>query len=231
MDNTARQALIELLSEYVSRNKKQKIHEVLSMRTRRITIVLEDIHKDQNASATLRTCDCLGIQDVHVVENTTSFSIDEDVTMGSSKWLTIHRYRKKNINNTKLCFDTLRKKGYTIIATTPNKRSLSLDDISPRHKTALFFGNEETGLSDYALSRADACLKIPLHGFTPSYNISVSVAITLASLVERLHRSQTGWQLSEREKSELTLSWYRKIVRRSDLIEQKFMDAQLKIES
>ncbi|MCP4715446.1 MAG: RNA methyltransferase, partial [Deltaproteobacteria bacterium] len=73
------------------------------------------------------------------------------------------------------------------------------------------------------LQNADATLKLPMHGFTQSYNISVCVAMTLSAVIGRLHRSDIAWQLSEEEQQELKLEWYKKIVRRSDLIEKVFV--------
>ncbi len=219
-------ALINHLSQYVSENKRERIQDVLAFRTRYVSLVLEDIYKDQNASATLRTCECLGVQDIHVIENNSSFSIDEEVTIGSSKWITLYRYRNKNENNTANCFTSLREKGYTIIATTPNRDAQTLEEISLAVKPAFVFGNEESGLSDYALQSADRHVRLPMYGFTQSYNISVSVAVTLSYIINELHASAIAWHLRDDEKKELTLEWYRKIVRRSDLVEKAFLQSK-----
>ena len=67
-------------------------------------------------------------------------------------------------------------------------------------------------------------MKLPMHGFTQSYNISVTVAIVLSRLVERIRESELDWRLSEAEKNELTLEFYRRIVKRHDLLEEKFWE-------
>jgi tRNA (guanosine-2'-O-)-methyltransferase len=208
----------------MSQNKIKRIERVLTFRTRYITLILEDIYKDHNASATLRTCECLGIQDVHIIEKTSPFTVNHNVTQGSSKWLSLHRYKQKENSNTQTCYKMLQKKGYKIIAATPNEQEKSLTEISLNTKLAFVFGNEEKGLSEYALQAADVYMKLPMYGFTQSYNISVSVAITLSYILEKLHQSKIAWQLTDTEKSELTLLWYKKIVRRSDLIEKKFLN-------
>jgi tRNA (guanosine-2'-O-)-methyltransferase len=63
-----------------------------------------------------------------------------------------------------------------------------------------------------------------MYGFTESLNISVSVAICLNTLISKLHVSDE-WKhgLSMEEQEELTLQWYRKVVRKSDLIEREFL--------
>jgi len=84
-------------------------------------------------------------------------------------------------------------------------------------------GNELKGTSSFALDRADQKIFIPMHGFTESFNISVSAAICLNTLLTKIRESNISWQLSEEEKETLRLQWYRKVVRRSDLIEQEFL--------
>ncbi|MCP4717130.1 MAG: RNA methyltransferase, partial [Deltaproteobacteria bacterium] len=222
MDSIIRDRLIEHLGSFVSDNKLTKIEDVLRYRTRYVTLVLEDIFKAHNANATIRTSECMGVQDIHIIENSSPFSISDDVTQGSSKWVSLHRYRTGDQNNTVSCFQALRDQGYYIIATTLDEHSLELDAVPLDKKMAFVFGNEDQGMSDYTLQNADATLKLPMHGFTQSYNISVCVAMTLSAVIGRLHRSDIAWQLSEEEQQELKLEWYKKIVRRSDLIEKVF---------
>jgi tRNA (guanosine-2'-O-)-methyltransferase len=228
MNNRIRGGLIKHLSQYVTRNKIDKINEMLKYRTNYVTLILEDIYKPHNAGATIRTCECLGVQNIHIIENTSLFTVSHDVTQGSYKWVTLHRYNEKNRNNTETCIRTLKSEGYRIIATTPNTNidNQTLEEISLDTKLAFMFGNEEEGLSDYSLKAADAYLKLPMHGFTRSYNISVSVAITLSYIIDKLHKSNVPWQLTRTEKNELTLAWYKKNIRRSDLIEKAFLEQQ-----
>jgi tRNA (guanosine-2'-O-)-methyltransferase len=86
------------------------------------------------------------------------------------------------------------------------------------------FGNELRGVSNYALEHCDKKVRIPMYGFTESLNISVSVAICLNTLIAKLH--QDSWEkygLQSEEKEELTLQWYRKVVRKSDVLEREFL--------
>jgi tRNA (guanosine-2'-O-)-methyltransferase len=70
MNKSEREALlISHFSKYITDHKKDVVEKVLSHRTRYVTLVLEDIFQSQNASATVRTCECFGIQDIHIVEN------------------------------------------------------------------------------------------------------------------------------------------------------------------
>ena len=158
-------------------------------------LVLEDIYKSQNASATLRTCDALGIQDVHIIENHSPFSLDSNVSLGSCQWTTLKRYRESGGNNTQACFAALRAQGYRIVATAPGPGSQGLEDIGLESKCAFVFGNEEQGLSAEAIDGADACVSLPMYGFTQSYNISVSVGIVLMHMTRSLRTAGVEWQL------------------------------------
>ena len=49
------------------------------------------------------------------------------------------------------------------------------------------------------MANADEHLRFPMHGFTESYNISVSAAITLYTVMQRLRASDVRWQLDGRQ--------------------------------
>ncbi len=220
-----RRALIEFLGQYVTENKRTKIRQVLTYRTYYVTIALEDIYQPQNASATIRTCECLGVQTVHVIENRNEFRVSPKVTQGASKWVDIRRYRAQGQDNTTRCIQDLRARGYWIVATTPNvTHCYTPEEIPLDRPLAFLFGNEEEGLSPRALEQADAYLRLPMYGFTQSYNISVSVAMTLTHVISRLHRSDRPWRLTPEEQEALTLAWYRRIVRRHRSLEAYFWE-------
>ena len=82
-----KQQLYEALAELFSDNKRGLFDRLVQHRTRHITVLLEDIYQPHNASAVLRSCDCFGVQDVHIVENHNRFNPAGDVAVGSSKWV------------------------------------------------------------------------------------------------------------------------------------------------
>lgn len=214
------------LSQFVSEHKKQGIDKVLDHRTRHVTVVLENIYQSQNASAVIRTCECMGLQDVHIVENTSKYELNVRVLKGSHKWMNLERYRTRGVNNTEVCFEKLRAEGYRILVADPGEDGISIHDVPVTEgKLALVFGNELSGISSYALQHGDQKIRIPMFGFTESLNISVSVAICLNSLVTKMNAEGGDYGLTDPEKNALKLHWYRKIVKRSDLIEREFLRA------
>lgn len=214
--------LYTFLSGFISENKKKKFEEIILQRTRYVTVVLEDIFQPHNASAVLRSCDVFGIQDVHIIENNNKYEINPDVALGSTKWLSLYKYNKAE-NNTADCLQHLKNSGYRIIATTPHKNDETPESLPLEDKIALVFGTEMQGLTPEVIEMADGFVKIPMYGFTESLNISVSAALLVRSITERLRNSQIPWQLSEEESLDIRIAWARNVVKRSDVVEREFL--------
>ena len=211
--------LLEKFYEHISENKKTLFDSIIQQRTRHVTVALENIFQPHNASAVLRSCDCFGVQDVHVIENTNEYAPNREIDMGSSKWLNIQHYSETE-NNTLECINKLKAKGYKIVATTPHENDSFIDELPVDQPVALLFGTEATGLSQLALDNADAFVKLPMYGFTESYNISVSVALALFNITERMRKTENlNWQLSDEESVDIRLEWAKKVVKHSEKVE------------
>lgn len=213
--------LIDHMKNFVTENRYDLFLEKINFRTDYLTVVLEDIYQSQNASAVLRTCDCFGIQDVHIIENTNDYKINPDVALGSFKWLNLIKYNQRE-NNTLLAINELKKQGYRIIATTPHTNDVLLDDFDlNKGKSALFLGNELKGVSDIVMENADEYLRIPMYGFTESFNISVSAAIILHSLSDKLHKTNIDWHLNKEKQKSIILNWLKTTIKDYELIDRK----------
>ncbi|WP_053404352.1 RNA methyltransferase [Persicobacter sp. CCB-QB2] len=218
------QAKIEYFQEYVTETKKALLEQVMDERTRQIAIVLEDVYKPHNASAVFRNCDCFGVQDLHIINNSTEYHINPNVSKGASNWVTMHRYEQEGKPNTDLCYKELKSQGYKIYATSPNVEGKTLDQVDLNGKVAIAFGNEADGLSDFALDQADELLRIPMYGFTESFNISVTTALCLHSLVERLRKERNDWHLTEEDRQFLRSVWYMGLTRNADMHLKRLME-------
>jgi tRNA (guanosine-2'-O-)-methyltransferase len=217
-----KEKLLAWLLTFVSSNKSSKFAEKIDYRTRYLTIVLEDIFQPHNASAVLRSCDCFGIQDVHIIENRYKYDVNPDVALGSAKWLNLIKHSGKPDNTTD-CIESLRKQGYRIVATTPHKDDYLPESIILDQKTALVFGTELEGLTPTVINMADAYLRIPMYGFSESLNISVSAALLLYTLTERLRKSDIHWKLTEEEKTDIMLQWAKNVVKKPSVLEREFI--------
>jgi tRNA (guanosine-2'-O-)-methyltransferase len=215
--------LIQFLSGFVTPERLTLFNKILSNRTNFLTIVLEDIFQTQNSSAVLRSSDCFGIQNVHVIENRNIFQVNPDVVRGASNWVTVNRYNNGAMN-TLDAIHKLKADGYRIIATSPHEHDVNLEEFDlEKGKAAFIFGTERPGLTEIAKNEADEFMKIPMVGFTESLNVSVSVAVTLHHLTHKLRNNPSiDWQLKEEEKQKILLNWLRTSIKRVDLLEEKF---------
>ena len=197
--------LVEL-HKFLRPQRIERFEEVLANRTKHFTVAVENIFQSHNASAVMRSCDCFGVQDLHVIANHNEYELSKDVAMGAEKWVDMHSYYKKE-NNTQDCIDELKSQGFQIVATTPHTNDVLLPDFDVTKKSAFFFGTEISGLSDIVLDQADAFVRIPMYGFTESYNISVSAALVLHDVVNRLKKSEVDWALSEQDLMDKRIDW------------------------
>ena len=210
------------LCDIITAERKQTLERVIGLRTSHFIPVIENIHKAQNASAVLRTCDCLGLQEVRIVENNNKFSVTDDISLGANKWLNIRKYNSAD-NNTERCFNDLRAEGYKIIATMPHDNDIDLQDIDITQKAAVVFGSEVDGISQEAIANADCFMKIPMFGFTESFNISVSAAITLHHLTDKLRNSDIDWHLTEEQRLNTLIQWALQSITARDKIEKELL--------
>jgi tRNA (guanosine-2'-O-)-methyltransferase len=209
--------LLNYLEGFLTDNRKERFSEVLKNRTNHLTVVVEDVFQFHNTSAVMRSCEVFGIQELNIVEQRFGKNIDKEIAMGAQKWVDINKF--ETIGN---CIDDLRAKGYQIIATTPHNDSCLLHEFDITKKSALFFGTEKEGLSEEVMQNADGYLKIPMVGFTESLNISVSAAIIIQDLTNRLRQSNVNWQLSDEEILEKRLLWAKNTIKDIKRIEERY---------
>jgi tRNA (guanosine-2'-O-)-methyltransferase len=215
---------LDFLENILTDNRKERFATVLANRTNHFTVAMEDIFQLHNTSAVMRSCEVFGVQELNVVEERYGKSIDKEIAMGAQKWVDVNRF--ESISG---CIESLKLKGYQIIATTPHENDCVLEDFDITQKSAFFFGTERNGLSEEVLKNADGFLKIPMVGFTESLNISVSAAITLQNVTSRLRNSDIKWQLSEQEILAKRLQWAKNSIKDIKRIEFRYFEEHPKM--
>jgi len=211
------QELLTYLESYLTPRRIALFDKVLAERTNHFTVATEDVYQLHNTSAVIRSCDVFGVQNVHITEERNVRKIDREIAMGAQKWVNVNRYHtvEDSVN-------TLKDKGYQIIATTPHNDACMLDEFDISKPSAIFFGTEKQGLSEELMQKADGFLKIPMVGFTESLNISVSAAIILQNLTSRIKRSEIDWQLTDEEKFDIRMNWATSCIKSSDQIIERY---------
>lgn len=215
--------LLEYLESQLTPQRKARFDAVLPNRTKHFTVATEDVYQLHNTSAVIRSCDVFGIQEIHIVEERNSKRIDREIAMGSQKWVDLKRFHAVSD-----CIEDLKENGYQIVATTPHEKDQLLADFDIHKKSCFFFGRETEGLSQEVLDAADCYLKIPMVGFTESLNISVSAAIILQEVTNKLRKSDVLWQLSKQEQLEKRLDWISKTLKSyEDIVERYYQEIKL----
>jgi tRNA (guanosine-2'-O-)-methyltransferase len=175
--------------------RRKRIDDVVAQRTRSVAVVLDRLEDNFNMAAVLRTCEGLGILEVHVVENPdVPFEPNGAVTQGCDKWLDIARYR-----DFAACRKALAGRGFALWASTVRPEATPLEEVRWDGKVALIFGNERYGVSDDVLRSADGTFWIPMRGFSGSFNISVAAAMVLSHAM----RSRPAGDLTPEEAAAL----------------------------
>jgi tRNA (guanosine-2'-O-)-methyltransferase len=214
--------ILEAFYEIITENKREMFDRIAADRTKHITVVLENVFQEHNASAVLRSCDCFGIQELHVIEKDNQYKVQRDIALGAGRWVDMYNFDKGSEVTTD-CLTKLKSKGYKIIATSPHTEK-TINDIDLTQPMAFVFGTERRGISDEVIELSDELVKIPMYGFTESFNISVSVALVLNTIRMRLEESNFNWKLSEDEIIDLKIKWCKKILNGGEALEKHFIE-------
>lgn len=205
--------LILLLKSMIQEKKWNLFRDIIQHRTRYLTVVMENVEQQHNLSAVIRSCDCFGLQDVHVIGENYQESINPKVEKGAAQWTSIYSYP-----TTQQCFQELKKKGYKILVTSPKAKRFIHEIPVEQQKIALVFGNEIKGVSANAMEQADELVKIPMFGFTESYNISVSAALCMQHFVNEIHNKVHNYNLSQQEQEEVLIAWMQNIIKNGEKV-------------
>ena len=212
----------------ITPNKVGLFEKIAPQRSRHLIVGLENIQQDHNASAIMRTMDCLGFQELHLIEKNNNYQFQRDIALGAARWLEVvqHQQEPEPILD---AINTLKAKGYRIVATSPHHRANTPQDIDLKQPIALFFGAEKHGISAELEANADSFLHIPMHGFTESFNLSVSAALVLNALRTRLAASNIDWLLTTTEQTQLKIAWCERILNGGQQLAQKFREEYQKV--
>lgn len=172
-----------------SESRVKKVNDVLAKKQPGLTLVLENVHDPHNIMAVLRTCDAVGVYEVHIIETrerTWNPKLGKNSSSGAKKWVIANTYQSIDA-----CYERLRNEDKMIFTTHMAKDSKNLYELDLKQNVALVFGNEHYGVSHEAVEKADGNFLIPQFGMIQSLNISVACAV---SLFEALRQRQNNGQ-------------------------------------
>ncbi len=147
--------------------------------------MLEQIYKPHNFSAIIRSCDAVGIPQIHAVAHHSGIPEYSHITSGAHKWVELTPH-----NSLSTAFENLKSAGYQMVVTNLSAQAVDFRSVDYCKPTALVFGTEQTGVSAEAVEMADTEVMIPMLGMTPSLNVSVACAVLLYEVQRQ--RQQAG---------------------------------------
>ena len=131
----------------------QKIRDVLNRRQPDLTIIMDNVHKPHNLAAIIRSCDAVGIGNIHgISSNERKVGTNLKSAAGSNHWVHLHIH-----NSITTVLSNLRSAGFFIYAANTSERAKDYRSIDYTGLTAM----------------------IPLDGMVASLNVSVAAAVIL----------------------------------------------------
>ena len=199
------------LESVLTSQRTAKMKAVLARRLSWLTVVLDNVYDRHNISAVLRSCEAFGVQDIHVIESIEPFQTNREISHGTEKWLSIHRWP-----DYAGCLEQLRAQLFTVYATGFSESAVSLFTVPVTQPLAIVFGNEHSGVSAELKHSCDGEIMIPMCGFVESLNISVAAAVAVAVLRQSIQK-QVGDQalLPAARREQIYSAWLQRQVHAS----------------
>jgi len=217
IDRFGPDAVCAALEPLLTPERIARIDRVLDARLASVVAAVEDTYDPHNAAATIRTCEALGLQELHVIEPGERFSAVKGVTRGAHRWIELQRWTTAGS-----AIEALRARDFAVYVTAPGATA-NIEEVDVTRPIAIVFGNEHDGISAEAVAAADGAISVPMFGFTESYNLSVTVGLAMSRLAAR-RRASIGapGDLEPARRERLRARWFALRIRAAvNIVERK----------
>ncbi|WP_101674894.1 TrmH family RNA methyltransferase [Alloalcanivorax mobilis] len=195
----------------------QRLRATLERRQPDLAVILEGVHKPHNIAAILRTCDAVGVLDVHAVlpdnrarpaarramenpepespvaESPITESPIADSPIAESpieSSMGSQRWSNLHYHDTGPCaVKATQAQGMQVLAAHFGDQAVPYREIDFTRPTALLLGTEKFGVTEAAARGVDQHVMIPMMGMVSSFNVSVAAAIILSEACEQRRRA------------------------------------------
>lgn len=156
--------------------RQARILAVVEARLQSLTVVLDRLLDPHNTAAILRTSEGLGLARAHIVSHEEQDALaHRRVTQDAHKWLDVELHASGAS-----AVLALKARGFEVWAGHLDDRALLYTALPADRPLALLFGNEHEGPSRETLAACTGSFRIPMAGFTQSFNVSVAAGMALA---------------------------------------------------
>ena len=152
----------------------ERLKQVLNKRQPDLTVITEDVHKPHNISAIIRTCDAVGVFEIHAINSKSKLPTYSTVAKGSEKWVNLQVH-----NSLEDVTKNFQQQGTRVYAAHLSDRAIDYRAVDYTKPTAILMGAEKDGVSDLAANLVDGHIIIPMFGMVESLNVSVAAAVIL----------------------------------------------------
>ena len=179
---------------------RKRANEIKEFRCKNLIAVIENPIDIINIGTIIRNVNALGVEKAYVVDPKKSLPEDWQemrktkplfkTSVSAVKWSFVKRF-----DSTEDCIAHLQKNRFVSMVTSPHikgKDNAALDevDFTADYKLAIWFGNENRGISDTAVTHAKLCVSIPMFGMIESLNLATTSGIVLYEATKQRHEYQ-----------------------------------------
>ena len=195
--------IVDWLGDHLTAERRLRLQQVVAQRSLHLVSVLENIYDRGNVSAAMRSSEAFGFFRMNLIDAPGArFKAANRVTKGAEKWLDVHSY-----DSSVTVVSELKKTGYQIWATDLDTEH-TIDSIDWSRPTAIVLGNEKEGVSSAMRAQVDGCFRIPMLGFSQSFNISVAAALIFYRAHLETRKLGAGAFLSKEHQLQVLANYY-----------------------
>lgn len=143
-------------------------------------IIVESVEKPGNLGAILRSCEAFGIDGLIITDPKIDFYNPNVIRSSVGCLFGMNIYQSNNDD----LLDFLQQQNFTIYTTKMSENASNIYECDFTKKTALVFGTEHSGISDFWLGKGKNTL-IPMSGTIDSLNLSNAVAISCYEILRQ----------------------------------------------
>lgn len=165
--------------------RKQEVKKLFkkTKRTKKISILLENVEYARNVASIFRTAEAGGVEKIYLTGISQKPPFGKDLRKASRS--TEKMIPWEYIEGSRKVINRLKKEGYKIVAIELANNAVSNDQISnliaDTDKVCFVFGSEVFGVNKRTLEVCDGFVYMPMYGKVGSLNVGVSVGVVLYS--------------------------------------------------
>jgi len=172
-------------------NPSDRSERALANRQGDLHLIIEDIHRDANASGIMRTAEAVGVGTIHIIKTDgLNQSVLPRVSRGAERWLEIESHAEPGT-----CIARLHAQGLAVYCAAVTPEAVDFRSVDYARPCAIAVGNETEGASGSLAALADEVIMIPMMGLTESLNVGAAAAVILYEAQRQ--RAEAGMYMTQ----------------------------------